>query len=251
MKVICLLTDFGLKDGFVGCMKGVILSINPEVQIVDLSHEVDSFNILEGALILKAHYKYFPEKTVFICVVDPGVGSERKPLIVKTSDYFFVGPDNGIFDPVLKEEKIEEVRIIENKKFMLEGINNTFHGRDIFAPAGAYITKGVKLKEFGRRIDYTFRLNVPEAIRKENFIEGEIIYFDKFGNAITNIPCGNYKYGEFRGEKIRVVPFFQAGDRDKLNMVCGSFGFMEVFVPLDNAKEKFKIKRGERVRAFF
>ncbi|AAC07908.1 SAM hydrolase/SAM-dependent halogenase family protein [Aquifex aeolicus] len=247
---IVLLTDFGTKDGFVGAVKGVILSINPSVQIVDLSHEVDSFNVLEGALLLKAHYSYFPEKSVFVGVVDPGVGSERKGIIVKTEKYFFVGPDNGLFDLVIKEAKDFEVYEIKNEKFTLPKKNNTFHGRDVFAPVAAYLSKGVKPEEIGPRIEYREKLKFPEPKREKDFIEGEIIYFDKFGNAITNVPCGKYAYAEFREDKLKVVPYFLAGERGKLNATCGSFGFMEIFVPVDNAREKFNLKEGEKIKFF-
>jgi len=245
---IALLTDFGTGDGFVGAMKGVILSINPGVQIVDISHEVEPFDILEGALLLKAHYKYFPTGTIFVAVVDPGVGSERKPVALRVGDYFFVGPDNGIFDLVVKELKgPPSAVVLENEKYQLPRVNNTFHGRDIFAPAAAYLSKGVPLKEFGREIDYEPKLNFPEAEGEGKKLRGEIIHFDRFGNAITNVPCGNYSHGEFRGERLKVVPFFQVGEEGGLNLICGSFGFMEIFTPMANAKEEFDLKIGEEV----
>jgi len=245
---IALLTDFGTQDGFVGAMKGVILSINPGVQIVDISHEIQPFNILEGALLLKAHYRYFPKGTVFIAVVDPGVGSERKPIALRCGDYFFVGPDNGIFDLVVRKlGKPPSAVVLENRKLQLTSVNNTFHGRDIFAPAAAYISRGVPLEELGPKVECVHRLDFPEAVRKGRRIIGRLLYFDRFGNGITNIPCGSYSYGEIRGERIKVVPFFQAGEKGKLNLVCGSFGFMEVFVPMGNAREEFGLEVGEEV----
>jgi len=248
--VIVLLTDFGTKDGFVGAVKGVILSINSSVQIVDLSHEVDSFNILEGALLLKAHYSYFPKGSIFIGVVDPGVGSERRGIIVKTENYYFVGPDNGLFDLVLEEDRNFNVYEIKNEKFTLPKRNNTFHGRDVFAPVAAHLSKGVKPEEMGPKINYTKKLNFPKVKREKYSLEGEIIYFDKFGNAVTNIPCDEYKYAEFRGEKVKVVPYFLAGEKERLNSTCGSFGFMELFVPTENAKEKYNLKVGEKIKFF-
>ncbi|RLJ71424.1 hypothetical protein BCF55_1726 [Hydrogenivirga caldilitoris] len=249
--MIALLTDFGTRDGFVGAMKGVILSINPGVQIVDISHEVEPFNILEGALLLKAHYRYFPKGTVFVAVVDPGVGSERKPVALKVGEYFFVGPDNGVFDLVVRElEGPPSAVVLENEKYQLPRVNNTFHGRDIFAPAAAYISKGTPLEEFGRRIDYELKLSFPEVKREENTLRGEIIHFDRFGNAVTNIPCGSYSHGEFRGENLKVVPFFQAGESEKLNLICGSFGLMELFTPMGNAREKFGLRLGEEVKVW-
>lgn len=249
--VVALLTDFGTQDGFVGVMKGVILSIAPNTPIVDISHEIEPFNILEGAILLKAHYLFFPEKTVFICVVDPGVGSERKALIVETPKYFFVGPDNGLFDLVLREEEDFKVYEIANEKYTLPRRNNTFHGRDIFAPVGAYLKKGVNPSEIGKRTKYEFKLNFPEPEEGESFVEGEIIHFDRFGNAITNIKCSNYAAGVFRGKKIKVVNHFIEGVPGKINAVCGSFGFMELFVPMGNAREKFNLKVGERVKFLY
>ena len=249
--VVALLTDFGTQDGFVGVMKGVILSIAPDTPIVDISHEVEPFNILEGALILKAHYSYFPEGTVFVCVVDPGVGSERKALIVKTPKYFFVGPDNGLFDLVLKEEKDFKVYEITNEKYTLPKRNNTFHGRDVFAPVGAYLKKGIKPEEIGKEINYEFKLNFPEPVRGDGFVEGEILYFDRFGNAITNVKCSNYAEGVFRNKRIKVVNHFLEGTPGEINAVCGSFGLMELFVPVDNAREKFNLKVGERVKFLY
>ena len=246
--IVALLTDFGTADGFVGAMKGVLLSINPSLTVVDISHEVEPFSILEGALLLKAHYRYFPEGTIFIAVVDPGVGSERKPILVETRRYFFIGPDNGIFDLALEESE-GRVRtfVLENRRFQLDRVNNTFHGRDIFAPAAGYLSLGVRPHEFGSEISYQPKLDFPKAVAEGGKVRGQIVYFDRFGNAVTNIPCGNYREGVFREKPVRVVPFFQAGERESLNLVCGSFGFMELFVPMGNAKEKFGLKLGEEV----
>jgi len=245
--LLVFLTDFGTKDGFAGVMKGVALSINPKLTLVDLSHEVDSFNILEGALILKAHYRYFPKGTIFVAVVDPGVGTERKAVAIKTENYYFVAPMNGLLDLVLKEEKPLRVVQLENPKYRLKMVNNTFHGRDIFTPAAAYISLGVPLSEFGRTIKYRFTLNFPKVRRRKGEVVGEIVYFDKFGNAVTNIPCGRFKACKFRTYKANYVNSFLAGKRNKPNATCGSFGFVELFLPMDNFREKFGVKEGERV----
>ncbi len=249
--VVAILTDFGTADGFVAAMKGVILSVNPSVTVVDISHEVQPFNILEGALILRAHYRYFPEGTVFVAVVDPGVGSERKPLAVRCGEYFFVGPDNGILDLVIRDTgEPPEAVVIENPEVILPRINNTFHGRDIFAPASAHLSRGMDLRELGPLTEYTFRLKFPEVRWEEGRAIGEIVYFDRFGNAVTNVPCGDFRCGMFREERIPVVSHFQAGERGRLNLVCGSFGFMELFVPMENARELFRLEKGEKVKLF-
>jgi S-adenosylmethionine hydrolase len=175
------------------------------------------------------------------------VGTERKPVIVKTSNYYFVAPLNGLLDLVLKEEKIEKTIQISNPKYLLRRINNTFHGRDIFAPVSAYISKGVAIENFGEEIEYQYLLNFPNPIIKEKTIEGEIIYFDKFGNAVTNIPCGRYKHCYYRNFKGEIKNNFLEGYKNKPNFICGSFGFIELFLPLENFQNKFKAQKGEKI----
>jgi S-adenosylmethionine hydrolase len=248
--VLVFLTDFGTKDGFAGVMKGVALSINPKLTLVDLTHEVESFNVLEGALILKAHYKYFPKGSIFVAVVDPGVGTERKAIAVKTENYYFVAPMNGLLDLVLKEEKPLQVVELTNPKYRLKAINNTFHGRDIFTPAGAYISLGVSLKELGKPIRYRFMLHFPRPKKIPGGVRGGIVYFDKFGNAVTNIPCGRFRYCKFRTYRAKYVNSFLKGVRGKPNAICGSFGFVELFLPMESFREKFGVKEGETVTCF-
>ena len=249
-KPIVFLTDFGLEDGFAGVMKGVALSINPEATLVDLTHYVEPFDILGGALILKAHYSYFPEGSIFVCVVDPGVGTERKPIAVKTKRYTFVAPMNGLLDLVLEEEKPLKVVEINNPRYMLKSVNNTFHGRDIFTPAAAYISKGVPLEELGKPIRYRKLLKFPKPKRLPKKVVGQIVYFDRFGNAVTNIPCGKFKYCIYRNLKGEYVKAFLYGKENKPNFTCGSFGFVEAFIPQGNFREKFNARKGEKVECF-
>jgi len=244
--IVGLLTDFGTRDGFVGVMKGVMLSINPELQLVDISHQVEPFNVLEGALLLKAHYRYFPENTIFVCVIDPGVGSQRQPIAIKCGKYFFVGPHNGIFDLALKDIK-EDILAYKIERYTLPRVNETFHGRDVFAPVAGHISKGISLENVGKRIEYEFLLPWEGPKLLENKIVGKVIYFDKFGNCITNIPCGNYAYGEFRGKKLDVVSYFIQKKGRKPAFVCGSFGYMELFIPMGSAQVLLKVKKGEEV----
>jgi len=243
--VIAILTDFGTRDGFVGAMKGVILSISPEAKMVDISHEVEPFDVLGGGMLLKAHYSYFPKGTVFLCVVDPGVGSQRLPLAVKGDDYYFVGPHNGLFDLTLRE--LRDVRAFRIENFTLPRVNQTFHGRDVFAPVAAHLSKGIPIQEVGSPVDYNFCLEWEEPKEGGDILWGKVVYFDRFGNCITNIPCGQYEYGVFRGERLRVVSYFLQAQEGKPALVCGSFGFMELFLPMENAKERLKVQKGERV----
>ena len=250
MGLVVLLTDFGLKDGFSGVLKGVIYSINPSAKIVDLSHNINSFDILEGALVLKAHYKYFPKKTVFVVVIDPGVGTDRLSIVVETEDYFFVAPDNGVLSLALKGEKLKKVVKIENEKYLLRRDNETFHGRDIFAPVGAYISKGIPIENFGTEIKSIKNLNFPTPIENDDFYIGEIVKFDKFGNGIANIEnLPPFEYIEIKGKKLKkVCKSFMEGKNGDLNIIKGSFGFYEIFTPLNSAKEKFGLKLGEKIK---
>ncbi len=243
--LIAMLTDFGTKDGFVGAMKGVILGINPKARIVDISHHVEPFNVMHGALLLKAHFSYFPKGTIFLCVVDPGVGSERLPLIVVSGDYTFVGPYNGLFDLALRDIG-DKPRAYKIEKYTLPRISSTFHGRDIFAPACAHLSKGVKPEDFGKPVDYQFMLPWEEPREEEGYIIGKVIYFDHFGNCITNIPCGTYERGILRGKSLRIASHFLEVDTPAL--ICGSFGLMELFIPMESAREKLGVDLGEEVR---
>ncbi|WP_457621486.1 SAM hydrolase/SAM-dependent halogenase family protein [Persephonella sp.] len=249
MNVVALLTDFGTQDGFIGAVKGVISSINPAVNIIDISHEVDSFDILEGALILSATYRYFPEGTVFVSVVDPGVGTERKPIVIKTEKYFFVAPDNGIVSIAVQDQKVEKIIHIKNKQFILERFTETFHGRDIFAPVAAYITRGVPVDMFGEELESINKIRIPEPEERDDLVVGQVIKFDKFGNCITNIK----ELPDFYEIKVnnhtikKVVKSFLEGDKDNLNLIKGSFGFYEIFLPEKNCKEIFNIKKGDKV----
>jgi len=246
VSIVALITDFGTKDGFVGAMKGVMLSINPNLRFVDITHEITPFEVLEGALILKAHYKYFPKDTIFLCVIDPGVGSEREPVAVRCGDYLFVGPKNGIFDLTLREINLP-IKAHRIERYTLPRINETFHGRDIFSPACAYLSLGTPLEEIGKEISYKFLLPWEEPKEEGERIIGKIIHFDRFGNGITNVPCGKYKRGVFRDKELRVVSFFLEQKERGPAFVCGSFGYMELFIPMGNAKEELKVRKGEEV----
>ena len=249
MGTIALLTDFGLKDGFVGVMKGVILSINSNVNLVDITHEISPFDILEGSLVLRAFYKYFPKGTIFLVVVDPGVGTERKGIVVKTENYIFVAPDNGVLTLPLQYEKVKEIRVIQNPDFILKRDNETFHGRDIFAPVSAHLSNNLPLELIGNKLKDYQRFDFPKPKIENGYIIGEILKFDRFGNGITNIEeLPEFEYIKVGDYKIyKTVETFLKGDKNKLNITKGSFGFYEIFTPLDSAKDRFRLKLKEKI----
>ncbi|NKB82616.1 MAG: hypothetical protein GKS05_12165 [Nitrospirales bacterium] len=187
ISIVTLLTDFGERDYFVPSMKGVMLGINSQARIIDLSHQVSSHAIEEAAFLLQSSYRYFPDGTVHVVVVDPGVGSSRRPLLVSTSRYFFLAPDNGVLSQIYEEESNVEVRAIENKQYRLDSTGATFDGRDLFAPAAAWLTKGQVPGSYGRLIrDYvTLPLDAPKM--QQGTLIGKIVYIDHFGNLISNI----------------------------------------------------------------
>lgn len=253
MKIITLLTDFGLQDNFVGVMKGVILNVNPKAQIIDISHNVTPHSIFEGAFLLANSYKFFPKKTLHLAVVDPGVGSKRKPILVTTEDYFFIAPDNGILSLALRNEKIKKITHLTNKRFFLKPLSDTFHGRDIFAPVAAYLSLGRRIEDFGRSIKEIEGLKLPEVKFNKNFLIGEIIYIDRFGNLVTNITKG--AFNDFIGKRNFVIELkgilidkvscsYSEAGRNSALATWDSFSYLEIAVNQGSAKEFFSAKIG-------
>lgn len=185
--IITLTTDFGLHDPYVAIMKGVILSINPEAKIVDVCHYVPPGALLHAATVVKDIINYFPRGTINVAVVDPGVGGQRRPIVIETEHHFFVGPDNGIFWPIIEEDRSSSVIHLEEKKYFLPHISNTFHGRDIFAPVAAYISLGIDIRKMGAVIRDPVTLSMPRPKIKGDVLYGEIVRVDNFGNLISNI----------------------------------------------------------------
>jgi S-adenosyl-L-methionine hydrolase (adenosine-forming) len=185
--IVTLTTDFGLNDHFVGTMKGVILRIVPDAEIVDICHSVQAFDILDGALALAQTYSYFPPRTVHLVVVDPCVGSARRPIIASSEEQSFVAPDNGVLSLMYAREERLNVRHITSEHYFLQPISNTFHGRDIFAPVAAYLAKGVEHEKFGEEITDFVRFNAPRPKPTDaNTVRGVVLRVDRFGNLITN-----------------------------------------------------------------
>ncbi len=257
--LITLLTDFGERDYFVASMKGVILNINPQARIVDLSHHVTAHDVTDAAYLLKSCYRYFPDGTIHVAVVDPGVGSQRRPLLVSSSRYFFIGPDNGVFTHVCQEESGVEVRQIENRQYRLDSDGATFDGRDLFAPAAAWLTKGQSIGSFGRLVPNYERLSIPEPAWDKHVMAGQIVYIDRFGNLISNLTA--YHLKEVRSLTKRPDPYvrigghtidgvgrsYAEGSPDQPQALMNSNGYVEVFVKEGRAAERLNVSRGARI----
>lgn len=236
-------------------MKGVLLGLHPRARLVDITHEIPPGDIRAGAFALAASYGFFPRGTVHLAVVDPGVGSRRRAIVVQTANHVFVGPDNGVLSLALERETIQAVHQILNEELFLRPVSATFHGRDIFAPVAAKLSKGMPLRKVGAPTKAFVKLSWPEPRQTANSIQGEIAYIDRFGNAITNIghaTLATLREGTpeiiFRGKRLCALgPFYQAVSRGKPVGVPGSSGFLELAVNGGSAAKKFKLELGEAV----
>ncbi|MFH1339524.1 MAG: SAM-dependent chlorinase/fluorinase [Candidatus Omnitrophota bacterium] len=263
--IITLLTDFGLCDNFAGVIKGVILGINAKADIVDISHSVKPGDIFQGAFLLESSYKYFPAGTIHLVIVDPGVGSKRHAIIAKTGRYYFVGPDNGVLSLALKAEgKAADIVSITNQEFFLKPVSSTFHGRDIFAPAAAYLSRGISITEFGtlQKSYKSLKFNRPRIIslpagKGKKILQGRIVYIDRFGNLITDIReelfrkfVGKGKFRIYFKNKVidRVSKSYADAKKDKPLAIFGSFANLEISVSRGSARDYFRAKEGLGVR---
>lgn len=251
-NLIALLTDFGTQDYFVGAMKGAILSINPSARIVDITHEIEPQNINSASFNLRACYKNFPAKTIFVAVVDPGVGSNRKAILVETKDYFFIAPDNGLLSFIFHEEEYNRIFELTNETFFAEEVSATFHGRDVFAPVAAHLSKGVTPDLFGAETKDVTRLKEQKPHKNsENEIVAEIIHADRFGNLITNL-TSDYLPENFTlkvaGTTInKHQKYFAEAEKSELFMIFGSAGFLEIVAFQDSAQRLLNVKIGQEI----
>jgi len=257
--IVSITTDFGEADHYVGVMKGVMLSINPEVVIVDINHQVSSYDIFDGAYSVAQSYHYFPPGTVHLVVVDPGVGSERRPIILQTKNYRFVAPDNGVLSYVYEREENVEVRHITASHYFLNPVSNTFHGRDIFAPVAAWLSRGVEAEKFGDLItDYAKFASPRPKWESESLLKGVVIKVDKFGNIITNFRPADIPqlFGEspqpFRisvnGHPVtQLARSFAEGKPSELFAIVGSSGFLEICTNRNSAARMLNVNRGTEV----
>ncbi len=263
--VVALMTDFGLGDGDVGVMKGVIAGIAPQAQIIDVTHEIAPQNVASAAWILSTAYRYFPVGTVFVCVIDPGVGSSRGAIAVAAGDWFFVGPDNGLFTYIYAEQPVHGAVLLQNPAYQLPQVSSTFHGRDIFAPAGAYLARGVALPEFGAPVAPAAlqRLPIEPPVRRRNSIEADILHIDHFGNIITSIPLSLvpdlFDLGEVRAEFAGNHPvvtqrrrFFAGGAVDGVPFLYGdSSGYVGIAVRNGSAARTLGVSASTPVTLIF
>jgi len=251
-RIITLTTDFGYKDPFAAEMKGVILSINPHAVIIDITHSIQPQDIAETAYVIGSSFSYFPSGTIHIVVVDPGVGSGRKALILDTGGFYFVGPDNGVFSHILCfSQQVKGIHITE-ERYMRAKESPTFQGRDLFAPAGAWLSKGLPPGEFGPPAKDFVTFPVPLSEVTHAAISGKVIYIDRFGNAITNIrgddltSFADHYVAEANNTIIQPVKYYAQAGEDGLCCLVNSSGYLELFVNRGNAAEKYGIQKGDK-----
>lgn len=259
--IITLTTDYGGKDAFTASMKGVILSINPQAQIVDVTNDISPQDIWEAAYTLRSAYSHFPKGAVHLAVVDPGVGSGRRPIIVVTESYYFVGPDNGLFTLIYQEAERIRVHHITSTHYYLPNPGPTFHGRDIFAPVAGWLAKGIASANFGDEITDYVKMNIPAPKITPNSIEGHIVHIDRFGNIITNITYKDIQLlfpegmdlsassVSCAGKSIKgLKKFYAEAAPGEPGAIIDSSGALEIFMYKQNARTALSVKRGEAVR---
>lgn len=256
--IITLTTDFGCKDPFVGIMKGAILTIHPSVRIVDITHEIERHNVEEALYTLYYSYRYFPPGTIHVAVIDPGVGTDRRPLLVQDENYVFLSPDNGVLSFLFNEEPRCAVRVIEAEHYFRKPVSQTFHGRDIFAPVAAWLARGVKPEHVGSEISDHTRLNIPQLLISEEGIRGEIIHVDRFGNLVTNVQRRHLDrvlagagdiVAESMGLRVEGLYASYAENTSGMpGMIVNSFDLLEIFCYRESAQDKTGLKRGDRIQ---
>jgi S-adenosyl-L-methionine hydrolase (adenosine-forming) len=249
---LTLTTDFGLSDHYVGVMKGVILSICPEAQIVDISHDVTPHEIEEGGYLIAQAWRYFPKKTVHVVVIDPGVGSSRRPLLMEAGGHYFVAPDNGVLSTIFSAEK-HKIRLISNERYFLQPVSRTFHGRDIFAPVAARIAKGLPASRVGKPIeDYLKPISgKPQRSGKRTWV-GKVLKIDRFGNIVTSFHVADFPYLERQNFTLSVGPVstsvlsrnYTECSPGELFVIIGSGGYYEVSLSQGSASKHIRCGPG-------
>jgi S-adenosylmethionine hydrolase len=257
---IVLLTDFGFRDSYVGVMKGVIYKVCRSADVIDLSHNIMPHDVAEAAFVLNTSYRYFPPETIFVCVVDPGVGTDRPVLCMRSQEQTFIAPDNGLLSIISDEHGYDTlIRVTESQYFLQEQTSATFHGRDIFAPVAAHLAAGLELEKLGRPVRAMRRLRLPKPVRTpDGTLRGEVIYIDQFGNLITNISAdtlertmrgtgGAVEVNVKRGRIATLSETYGSGEEGDLVALVGSSGFLEVAVNQGSAARTLGCEKGDTV----
>lgn len=252
MCIITLLTDFGTSDGYVGAMKGVILSINPKATIIDISHDIPRQDILSAAIAIENYARYYPVGTIHLAIVDPGVGSNRLPIVTRGRKGIYVTPDNGLISFINRFDEILEVYSIQNKQVIRTELSNTFHGRDIFAPAAAHLSLNFPIESLGSLILNPVILSWPALCISSNMLIGEVVHIDIYGNCITNIPTtslSNFSSLQIADTSISHLSssYAHVSPAEPLAII-GSRNLLEISINQGNASESLKISRGDKVK---
>jgi len=255
--IITLTTDYGTNDHLVGTLKGVILKINPDTNIVDITHNVAPYDLLDGALAIGSAYSYFPARTIHIVVVDPGVGTDRRPLLVSGETQYFVAPDNGVLSLIYEREESLVVRHANVEHYYLQPVSKTFHGRDIFAPIAAWLSKGSQASAMGDEITDHKKFAMPRPKAGEGGLKGVVLRVDSFGNLVTNfraedLPAQSLENGEVRFQLgnhtvSKLVDTFAKGAPGEAFAYVGSNGFVEIGINRGNASRSLGVARGVQV----
>ena len=260
-KIITLTTDFGLKDPYAAEMKAAILGICPNAVIVDITHEIEKFNIRTGAYVLASAVPYFPTGTIHVAVVDPGVGTQRRPILIQTQQGCFIGPDNGLLILAAENQGITSIHEITNPRLMLPRVSSTFHGRDVFAPAAAHLANGAPLTGFGPEIRNAVKPDFTKVMLRKGVMIGEVLHVDNFGNIITNISekeiarihtngMVNVELPNRKFELKFCKAYAETKPREPLALI-GSHNYLEIAINQGNAAAKFKIKLGDKIKLSF
>jgi S-adenosylmethionine hydrolase len=258
---LAIITDFGYRDHYVGAMKGVIASIAPDTQVIDITHGIPAYSIVAGAIVLRESWRYFPPRTIFLAIVDPGVGTARAPIAIETrAGARFVGPDNGVLWLAASEAGIKRIVKLTSTRHRLTNVSATFHGRDIFAPAAAHLSRGTPIASLGPSIRYVEQLELPQPVQSSRELRGKVIYVDGFGNLVTNIDrdlaalfnaCFRGKSLSVRIKRgtaaIRIVDAYAAVPKGAPLATFGSFGLLEVAIRDGNAAAHFGAGPGSSV----
>lgn len=255
--IITFLSDFGTREYYVAAVKGVLLSINPNCEIIDISHDIGSHDILEGAFVLQTAYPFFPTRSVHLVVVDPGVGSRRRPILVCTENHYFIGPDNGVFSFVYEREHVTRVLAITSEHYFLQPVSNTFHARDVFGPVAAWLSKGIEADKFGDPITDFVKYSLPRVrSASDTTLQGFVLHIDKFGNLITNVTPADLASKNASSiasvrlgnkEITSVHKAYADAKQGEVFAILGSSGYYEISTSKASAAKVLGAQRGNEV----